>query len=72
MRTVSPVDRGPDQCVGNAAGWWWCEKGDCCAVGVSLRGEGKGEMGIERGSWFMARMWVFNSIDRDSWDSEGS
>jgi hypothetical protein len=69
MRTVSPVDRGPDQCVGKPGGW--CEKGDCCAGGAA-RGEGKGEMGIERGSWFMARMWVFNSIERDSWDSEGS
>lgn len=37
-----------------------------------MGGLGKGEIGVERGSWFIARICVFNSIDNDSFDRDGS
>ena len=69
MRTVSCVDNGPDQCVGTPV------SEDMKVWGGSAEdreGDGKGDIGIERGSWFIEMMWVFKRIESDSEDNEGS
>ena len=64
IKTVSPVDRGPDQCVGRRSDSGSCEMGE--------GGWGKGEMGTERSSWFIFRMCLFSRMLSDSLDSDGS
>lgn len=62
------VESGPDQCVGTTA---WGDK--TFWVGSARGGGlGKGDIGIERGSWFIEMMWVFRRIESDSGDNEGS
>ena len=64
------MDSRPDQWVGTPA------FGDKKVWGGSVRedsvGKGKGDIGIERGSWFIEMMWVFKRIESDSGGNEGS
>jgi hypothetical protein len=72
MRTVSFVERGPDQCVGRSVAGErgsWGEGGGMTDEGFWT---GKGDIGIERGSWFIFIMWVFERIERDEGGNEGS
>lgn len=46
MRTVSPVDRGPDQCVGSRSEI----SSDVADESKLFGGRGNGDTGIERGS----------------------
>jgi hypothetical protein len=60
IRTVSPVDKGPDQCVGNS-------------LSEEIDGEaGNGDIAIERGSWLIWRMFSLRRMSRDAGDMEGS